>query len=143
MEILTKELFAALPIAEQAVRLEQVDARTRQQLIVSSRNSVTLTRALSSEKLFYTLKEIGLADATDLLALAAPEQIRDMLDLDCWRKDALDNRRVVAWLMLLDEAGSGKLAEWALHTDIELLVLLVMRHLEVVRKADVEEEPDF
>ncbi len=143
METLTKDAFVALSTVEQVARLEHVDARTRQQLIVSSRNSLALTRVLSSEKLFYTLKEIGLADAVDLLALAAPEQVRDMLDLDCWRRDTLDNRRVAAWLMLLDEAGSGKLAEWALHTDIEVLVLLVMRHFEVVRKADVEEDPDF
>lgn len=135
--------FAGLTTAEQSVRLEQVDAKTRRELILQSRNSVSLTRALSSEKLFYTLKEIGLADAVDLLALASPEQVRDMFDLDCWRKDTLDERRVAAWLMLLDEAGSGKLAEWALHADIELLVLLVKRYLEVVRQIEVEEDPNF
>jgi hypothetical protein len=143
MEIITKELFASLPISKQIARLEQVDARTRQQLILSSRDSLTLARALSAEKLFYTLKEIGLADAVDLLALASPEQIRDMMDLDCWRKDAVDDRLLLTWLMFLDEAGSGKLVEWALHVDIELLVLLVKRHFEVVRKADVEEDPTF
>ncbi|MBI3249388.1 MAG: hypothetical protein HYZ50_23040 [Deltaproteobacteria bacterium] len=143
MAALTRETFAGLTTAEQIVRLEQVDAKTRRELILQSRNSVSLTRALSSEKLFYTLKEIGLADAVDLLALASPEQMRDMLDLDCWRKDTLDERRVAAWLMLLDEAGSGKLAEWALHADIELLVLLVKRFLEVVRKIEVEEDMNF
>jgi hypothetical protein len=143
MEALTTDTFASLPITEQVARLEHVEARTRQELILKSRNSVTLTRALSSEKLFYILKEVGLADAVDLLALASPEQVRDMIDLDCWRKDTLDERRVTAWMMLLDEAGSGKLAEWALHTDIELLVLLVKRRLEVVRKNEVEEDPDF
>lgn len=137
------ETFAELTTVEQSLRLEQVDAKTRRELILRSRNSVTLTRALSSEKLFYTLKEIGLADAIDLLALASPEQVRDMIDLDCWRKDTLDERRVAAWLMLLDEAGSGKLAEWALHADIELLVLLVKRYLEVVRKIEVEEDMNF
>jgi hypothetical protein len=143
MEALTNELFATLPMTEQIARLDQVDARTRQNLILSSRNSLALARSLSSEKLFYTLKEIGLTDAVDLLALASPEQVRDMMDLDCWRKDALDDRRMLTWLLMLDEAGSGKLAEWALHVDVELLVLLVKRHFEVVRKAEVEEDPDF
>lgn len=143
METPTKELFAALPMAEQILRLDHVDARTRQQLILSSRGSLTLARSLSSERLFYTLKEIGLTDATDLLALASPEQVRDMIDFDCWRKDVLDDGRMLTWLMLLDEAGSGKLAEWALHVDVELLVLLVKRHFEVIRKADIEEDPDF
>src|SRR5262245_10936665 len=121
MEALTKESFALLPTVEQIVQLERVGAKTRQQLLLSSQNSLPLTRALSSEKLFYTLKEIGLTDAVDLLALASPEQVRDMVDLDCWRKDALDDRRLLTWLMLLDEAGSSKLAEWALHVDVELL----------------------
>src|SRR5262249_11056804 len=72
-----------------------------------------------------------------------PEQVRDMMDLDCWRKDRLDDRRTLMWLMLLDETGSGKLAQWALRADVELLVLLVKRHLEIIRKADVEEDPNF
>lgn len=142
MEI-TKEVLAALPLPEQVTRLAQVDAKARQDLILSARNCVDLTRALSAETLFYTLKEIGLADAVGLLALASPEQVRDMTDLDCWRKDCLDDRRVLTWLMLLDEAGSAKLAEWFLHVDLELLVLLVKRHLEVVRKAEVEDDPLF
>ncbi|MBI3802067.1 MAG: hypothetical protein HY268_34495 [Deltaproteobacteria bacterium] len=143
MDLPTKELFSSLPVPAQVVRLEQVDAKTRQELILSARNSLDLTRSLSAETLFYTLKEIGLADSVDLLALASPTQVRDMVDLDCWRKDYLEDRRLLAWLMLLDEAGSGKLGEWFLHADIEVIVLLVKRHLEVIRKAEVEEDPDF
>ena len=133
----TKEQFSSLPVPQQDAQLARVDAKTRQELLLSSRHSLELVRALSPEMLFYTVKEIGLTDAVGLLALASPEQVRDMMDLDCWRKDQLDDRRVITWLMLLDEAGSGKLAEWLLHADIELLVLLVKRHFEVIRKADV------
>lgn len=137
------ERFASLPFREQVEQLARVDAKTRQGLILSARNSLALTRALPAEVLLYTLKEVGFVDSIELLALAAPEQVRDMLDLDCWRKDRLDDRRLMSWLMLLDEAGSGKLAEWVLHADVEVLVLLVKRHCEAVRKADVEEDPDF
>jgi len=143
MNVPTKETFPSLPVHEQIAQLARVDAKTRQELIVSSRNSLDLVRTLSSEMLFYTVKEIGLADAVGLVALASPEQMRDMMDLDCWRRDRLDDRRTLMWLMLLDETGSGKLAQWALRADVELLVLLVKRHLEIVRKADVEEDPNF
>jgi len=132
-----------LSVAEQAAQLVQLDAKERQEFLFSAKNSVAIVRALSSETLLYTLKEIGLHDAVGLLAMASPEQVRDLLDLDCWRKDSLDDGRLTNWLMLLDEGGSGKLAEWVLHADIELLVLLIQRHFEVVRKVDVEEEPDF
>lgn len=143
MIVPTKESFASLSVAEQVIQLARVDAKIRQELILSSRSSLDLARMLSAEMLFYTVKEIGLADAVGLVALASPEQVRDMMDLDCWRKDRLDDRRVLMWLMLLDETGSGKLAQWALRADIELLVLLVKLHLEIVRKADVEEDPNF
>lgn len=143
MDLITKDSFASLAIPDQVARLSQVDAKTRQDLILSSRYSLDLARSLSPEMLFYTIKEIGLTDALSLLALASPEQVRDMMDLDCWRKDQLDDQRTLTWLMLLDESGSGKLAQWALRADVELLVLLVRRHFEIVRKADVEEDMDF
>ena len=143
MDLIIKDSFSALALPDQVTRLSQVDAKTRQDLLLSSRHSLDLVRSLSPEMLFYTIKEIGLTDALGLLALAAPEQVRDMMDLDCWRKDHLDDRQTLTWLMLLDESGSGKLAQWALRADIELLVLLVRRHFEIIRKADIEEDPDF
>lgn len=133
----------ALSVPEQAAQLVQLEAKERQEFLLSAKNGVAIVRALSSETLLYTLKEIGLQDAVGLLAMAAPEQVRDLLDLDCWRKDSLEDERLTNWLMLLDEGGGSKLAEWILHADIELLVLLIQRHFEVVRKVDVEEEPDF
>ena len=133
----------AKPPAPHLDQLSGLPAKTRQARILASPRSLDLVRGLSSESLFYTLKEIGLTDAGGLLALASPEQVRDMMDLDCWRKDRLDGQRLLSWLMFLDEAGSGKLAEWALQADVELLVWLVKRHCEVVRKADVERDPDF
>lgn len=140
---LVRERFASLPLPQQVEQLTRVDAKTRQELILSAPNSLALTRALSPEMLLYTLKEVGLVDSVELLALASPQQVRDMLDLDCWRKDRLDARRLMSWLMLLDEAGSSKLAEWLLHADVEVLVLLVKRYLEVVRKVEVEDDPNF
>ena len=132
-----------LSVSEQAAQLAQLDAKDRQEFLLSAKNGSAIVRALSSETVLYTLKEIGLHDAVGLLAIASPEQVRDLVDLDCWRRDRFDDERLMNWLMLLNESGSSKLAEWCLHTDIELLVLLIQRHCEVVRKADVEEDPDF
>ena len=143
MDLPSTEHFSRLPLHEQAVQLTRLPAKTRQELILASRQSLDLARRLSSETFFYTLKEIGLTDAVGLLALASPEQLQDMMDLDCWRRDQLDDQRLLGWLMFLDEAGSSKLAEWALQADVELLVLLVKRHFEVIRAADVEDVLDF
>ena len=128
---------------EQLSQLSGLPAKSRQERILASPHSLALARSLSAESLLYTLKEIGLSDAVGLLGLASAEQVRDMMDLDCWHKDRLDAKRILSWLMFLDEAGSGKLAEWALQADVELLVWLVKRSLEVVRKAEVEDASDF
>ncbi len=128
---------------DQLSQLSGLPAKSRQERILASPQSLALARSLSSESLLYTLKEIGLTDAVELLGLASAEQVRDMMDLDCWRKDRLDAGRILSWLMFLDEAGGGKLAEWALRADVELLVWLVKHSLEVVRKADIEDAPDF
>ena len=126
-----------------AASLANLDAKTRYERILSAERGISLVRALSSETLLYTMKEVGLNDALGLLGMASPQQVRDLLDLDCWRRDRLDDGRLLNWLMLLDESGGSKLAEWFLQADVELLVLLVQRHLEVVRKADVEDDPNF
>lgn len=130
-------------VSAQAARLVQLDPKSRQELILSANQGLSLVRTLSSETLLYTMKEIGINDAIDLLGMASPQQVRDMLDLDCWRHDHLDDKRVLRWLMLLDESGSSKLAEWFLHADVEWLVVLIQRHLDVLRKSDVEDDPDF
>ena len=129
--------------ADLASHLAQLDAKTRYERILAAERGIGLVRALSSETLLYTMKEVGLNDALDLLGMASPQQVRAMLDLDCWRRDRLDDERLLNWLLLLDESGGSKLAEWFLQTDVELLVLLIRRHLEVVRKADVEDDPNF
>ena len=129
--------------ADLASHLAQLDARVRYERILAAERGISLVRALSSETLLYTMKEVGLNDALDLLGMASPQQVRAMLDLDCWRRDRLDDERLLNWLLLLDESGGSKLAEWFLQTDVELLVLLIRRHLEVVRKADVEDDPNF
>ena len=72
MNTLSTEQFSSLPVPQQIVQLAQVDAKTRQELLLSSRVSLDLVRSLSPEMLFYTLKEIGLSDAVGLLALASP-----------------------------------------------------------------------
>ena len=129
--------------SEETRRLLQLEAKRRQDLIMSSEDRVAITRTLSGETLLYTIKEIGMTDAADLLALASRDQVRHIFDLDCWRKDHFDDKRLLDWLSTLQEGGEGKLTEWLLDVDIEILVLLIQRHVEVIRRADIEDDVNF
>src|SRR2546425_13000445 len=42
---------------------------------------------------------------TVLLQLGSPEQIRTVLDLDCWHQDTLQSPRVLEWLEELQRSG--------------------------------------
>ena len=68
-------------------------------------------QSFAPETLFYTLKEIGSADAGDLLSMAAPEQVKGLFDLDCWSKDRVNFARMREWIEAMSEAGRRLAAE--------------------------------
>ncbi|MBV8056531.1 MAG: hypothetical protein JO071_14960 [Deltaproteobacteria bacterium] len=78
-----QEEFLNLPFKEKLEFLYGLPARQKRDLILSSPDAERLVRSFAPETLFYTLKEIGVADAGDLLSLAIPEQVRWLFDLDC------------------------------------------------------------
>ncbi len=79
--------FLNLPFQEKLEFLYGLPARQKRDLILSAPEAERLVQSFSPETLFYTLKEIGSADAGDLLSLAMPEQVKSLFDLDCWDKD--------------------------------------------------------
>src|ERR1700687_3975851 len=90
--------FLNLPFQEKLDFLYGLPARQKRDLILSAPEAERLVQSFSPETLFYTLKEIGSADAGDLLSLAMPEQVKSLFDLDCWDKDRPNLRRVRGWV---------------------------------------------
>ena len=87
MSVRGESEFLNLPFKEKLEFLYGLPARQKRDLILSAPEAERLVQSFSPETLFYTLKEIGIADAGDLLSLALPEQVRSLFDLDCWDKD--------------------------------------------------------
>lgn len=56
---------------------------------------------LPAQELLYAIEEIGLRDATDLLALCTPEQVQSFLDLSVWHADRVDLEEADDWLEAL------------------------------------------
>jgi hypothetical protein len=128
--------------AERAVlmqRLGQLPARARLDALLEAEDAPALVRALPAEQLYATIAEVGLADASELVQLASPEQFQSLVDLGAWQKDRLDTRGLLDWL----RAVRGDLPEEArtkIHgIDLELLELM-LRELTVIH--DLEETPD-
>lgn len=137
----SSDAFNRLPFRDQLDALYGVSARERRDLILAAPNAQRLVRSFAAESLFHTLKEVGLEDGVDLLALASGEQVCALVDLDCWKKDRLETDGLLDWLEAILEGGDRAAGEFLHSVDRDLLVLLLKRFVRVHRRDDPE-EPD-
>jgi hypothetical protein len=142
MGTIRQEEFLNLPFQEKLEFLYGLPARQKRDLILSSPDAERLVRSFAPETLFYTLKEIGVADAGDLLSLAIPEQVRWLFDLDCWHKDQPNLERMREWVEVLSEGGRKRLADGLMGTDLELVSLLLRQYIRVHRLDAPQDLPD-
>jgi hypothetical protein len=136
MESNRQSEFLNLPFKEKLEFLYGLPARQKRDLILSAPEAERLVQSFSPETLFYTLKEIGSADAGDLLSLALPEQVRSLFDLDCWKKDRPDFDRMREWIEALTDGGRRRLADALMELDLELVSLLMRSYIKVHRVDD-------
>ncbi|HSP18222.1 MAG TPA: DUF6178 family protein, partial [Myxococcaceae bacterium] len=120
-------------------RIGALPARARLDALLSSEDAAALVHALPAEQLYATVAEVGLADASELVELASPEQFQALVDLGAWTREALQPHRLLEWLgAARGDAQEGFLEK--LHgIDIELLEALLRAFTTV---HDLEETPD-
>jgi Family of unknown function (DUF6178) len=128
--------FLNLPFKQKLEFLYGLPARQKRDLILSAPEAERLVQSFSPETLFYTLKEIGVADAGDLLSLALPEQVKSLFDLDCWDRDRPNLERMREWIEALAEGGRRQLADGLMELDVELVSLLMRVYIRVHRVDD-------
>ena len=138
----SRQDFLNLPFREKLDFLYGLPAREKLDLILSAPEAERLVQSFAPQTLFYTLKEIGIADAGDLLNLAVPEQVRWLFDLDCWDKDRPNLARMREWIAAMAEGGRERLAEALMATDMELVSLLLRQHIRVHRIDEPQENTD-
>jgi hypothetical protein len=138
----TRDDFLNLPFQEKLEFLYGLPARQKRDLILSAPEAERLVQSFAPETLFYTLKELGVADAGDLLCMAVPEQVRWLFDLDCWDKDRPNLSRMREWIETLAEAGRERMAASLMSADMELVSLLLRQHLKVHRIDEPQENTD-
>jgi Family of unknown function (DUF6178) len=89
------------------------------------------------------IEHCGLEDCAELVALATPEQLTRVLDVDVWHApapgidEALDADRFGLWIAVLMQSGPEVAAEKLLGLDIALVIAGLTRHAAVFDNAAV------
>jgi hypothetical protein len=117
----------------------QLRPRLGLERLLARPDAAKLVRATPAQPLFLFIKELGLADASELLALCATEQVQAFLDMDGWQGDRLIAARVWPWIAALCELGAQKLAAHVQRLDGEFLTSVLAPRLRIYELA--EEEP--
>jgi Family of unknown function (DUF6178) len=88
----------------------------------------------------FTVKAIGLSDASWMLEYASPEQIAASLDLDAWHGHDLDLATLGEWMTAIAGAGHEAVLRAARELDGELLVLWLKSRIHVSQKPAGDED---
>ena len=89
------------------VQLSQGSGADKLNYILSLPSREIAVQALAPEEFVFLVKDIGLSDSGDLLALASPRQLQAAIDLDAWRGDTFDTDRFYQWLAVARHEGQG------------------------------------
>ncbi len=119
--------------------LSPTTVKQRIEQLLAAPDSAALVQALSPIEYTVLLKAAPDMRAL-LLQLGHPEQIRTVLDLDCWHKDMLQDARVLEWLEALQQSGEEICAQTLQTLDSEMLSVVLHRYLRVNAALPAEEE---
>jgi hypothetical protein len=122
---------AIIPLSRWRAALARARRGRRADALLEEPDAAKLVPQLPIQELYYAIKEVGIADAQELVALASPEQVRGFVDLDAWERDHLDEARMREWMNALVEAGPGRLKAAVEALDAEAVALFIQRQARV------------
>lgn len=127
--------------------LQAARGKEKVDFLLSGPDPEALVQAIPEQDLYLALLEVGPDDASEVVALASPQQFRHFVDLAAWPRgdEGPDPRAVLRWLHLAREGGGQSDRARRRYLDKLALLDAEMRSL-VLRKAlrvhDLQEETD-
>lgn len=129
----------ALQRAQFRKALSRLSPKQRVDALLSEKNTRAAVASVPADELYRTVLEVGLADTTELVQLAAPSQFKTFVDLGAWKKDELDVHELLLWLRAAHGDDEEDFLKKVDAVDLEVLELLLRRTVNVY---DLEETPD-
>lgn len=129
-------------LAVSRAMLATAPGRQKRDLIFDAPDPKAFVRRLPAEDLYFAIKEIGLHDAAEIVALASPGQFQTFVDLDVWQGYQPDPERILLWLQLVVEGASSAGVFRELRTGLDSeLILLVLKSRTTVHPLEEGEDP--
>ncbi|KIH76463.1 hypothetical protein SAMN05660860_01555 [Geoalkalibacter ferrihydriticus] len=123
--------FNALTVEERLRLVRNAAGKQKYQLLLNAHDCHELVQRLPSQEVYLLIKELGIEDCVELLAMTTTEQMTAFFDLDLWRGEELAPQPTLEWLVILLEAGEGKVMETAREMDFELLTLMMQKFITI------------
>jgi hypothetical protein len=120
-------------------QLAQLSPKARVDALISAPDARRLIRRMPAEDLYFTIMDVGLVDAPELVQLASPQQFRTFVDLGGWERDRIEPHALLTWLRTARGDEPEDFLQKLHGIDAELLEYL-LREFTVVH--DLEENPD-
>jgi hypothetical protein len=134
---------AELPIEEQLALVCDAPVSRRRQILDLLPAPERIVPLIPEAELVFTLKAIGLDEASWILEVATPDQVSACLDLDAWKGTSLDPNALDLWMAALAEIEDEPLVRHLQAIDPELTVLYLKDHAEVLLKPPDSEDAGF
>ncbi len=133
------ETFDTLPAEQRVEIFRNLSAQAREELIQVTSRPGEITRLISDEEMFFTIKELGEENALALVGATTGRQLQYLLDIDFWKKEKFDPEMAGRWLDLIARIGENKILQFLQVTDPELLVTALRPVITVeIRNPDTD-----
>jgi hypothetical protein len=134
--------LAGLSAREQATVLLSLPWADRLRVVRNSDRALDLVRVLPDEEILLTIKGAGIEDSLSLVALTTPAQLRFILDVELWKRDAVDGDKARQWLGYILSCGEAKVIEFAETADRELLTIVLSRLIGLIPNEEGVKPPE-
>lgn len=99
-------------------------------------NPAAVVQAMEVQDLYFLIAELGIADSTELIALASGTQVQGMFDIDVWERDRIVPTQVAPWLAALVSQGPAHLGHIIERLDPEFAALMFAKWTQLYELVD-------
>ena len=123
--------FRSMSLDEQLTAVRGAPDQRRYDVITLADDCTEIVQQLTPQEVYRIVSEEELWRVGAMVSTATPDQLQGIMDLSCWKGDALDEEGALVWLDWLCGLPDQELAERLRAIDVDLLASVLAPHMTV------------